>query len=200
MVKRAFDVALSGLGLVLLSPLWLVIAAAILAEDGRPVLFTQGRVGRDGRVFRAFKFRSMVRDAASQPPRQAGAGDPRITRVGAALRATAMDELPQLLNILRGDMSVVGPRPLLPGEIEVRGDGTQVPLSAIEGYAERHAVRPGLTGLTQVAADRDIPRRSKFRIDRLYVRRASLCFDVYLVLTSFWITLRGRWEVRGRKI
>lgn len=199
-MKRAFDIGLSGAGLILSAPLWLVIAAAVYLEDRGPVFFTQARVGRGGRTFRAFKFRSMRPDAGAGTPVQAGESDPRVTRVGRILRATAMDELPQLWNICRGDMSFVGPRPLVPGEIEVRGDGRLVSLETIAGYAERHAVRPGLTGLTQVFAPRDIPRTSKFRLDRLYVRRASLWLDLRLVALSFWITVRGRWEHRGSKL
>ena len=199
MLKRAFDVALSGTGLVISSPLWLLIAAAIKLEDGGPVLFAQNRVGLGGTLFRALKFRSMVPHASSLPPHQAGEDDPRITRVGRVLRATAMDELPQLYNIFRGDMSFVGPRPLMPGEIEVRGNGELVPLDSIPGYAARHAVRPGLTGLSQVYAPRDTPRARKFRLDAIYVRNASFCLDVFLVAVSFWITFRGRWEVRVRK-
>ena len=199
MLKRAFDIALSGAGLVLSSPVWLLIAIAIKLEDGGPVMFTQDRVGRGGVAFRALKFRSMVHDAATLPPHQAGEDDPRITRVGRVLRATAMDELPQLFNIFRGDMSFVGPRPLMPGEIEVRGSGNLVRLDSIPGYVERHCVRPGLTGLSQVYAPRDTPRVRKFRLDSIYVRNASFCLDVFLVAVSFWITFRGRWEVRVRK-
>jgi lipopolysaccharide/colanic/teichoic acid biosynthesis glycosyltransferase len=198
-VKRLFDIVVSGLGLVVSAPLWLAIAAAIKLGDGGPVFFTQQRVGKNGRLFTAFKFRSMVVDASTAAPRQASDGDPRITPVGALLRATAMDELPQLWNIFTGDMSVVGPRPLAPGEIEVRGDGRELALEAIPGYHARHSVRPGLTGLTQVFAPRDIPRASKFRLDRLYVERASLWLDLRLVALSFWITFRGRWEQRGSK-
>jgi lipopolysaccharide/colanic/teichoic acid biosynthesis glycosyltransferase len=198
-IKRLFDVALSGAGLVASAPLWPLIAAAIRLEDGGPVFFVQPRVGKGGATFTAYKFRSMVPDAGAAAPRQASAGDPRITRVGRLLRATAMDELPQLWNILRGDMSFVGPRPLVPGEIELRGDGRNLPLHAVPGYHARHAVRPGLTGLTQVFAPRDIPRTSKFRLDLLYVRRASLWLDLRLVVLSFWITFRGRWEHRGQK-
>jgi lipopolysaccharide/colanic/teichoic acid biosynthesis glycosyltransferase len=198
-VKRAFDVALSAAGLIASAPLWLVIAALIRAEDGGPVFFTQRRVGRSAQPFIAYKFRSMREDAGAAA-RQATEGDPRITRIGRLLRATAMDELPQLWNILRGDMSFVGPRPLAEGEIETGGDGAFVPLDAIPGYADRHAVRPGLTGLTQVFARRDLPRRGKFRLDRLYVRRAGFCLDLRLVALSFWITSRGRWEHRGRKL
>src|SRR5436309_7668233 len=105
MLKRAFDVALSGGGLVLSAPLWLLIAAAIKIEDGGAVLFPQDRVGIGGSTFRALKFRSVVPHASSLPPHQAGEDDPRITRVGRVLRVTAMDELPQLYNIFRGDMS-----------------------------------------------------------------------------------------------
>ena len=148
MLTRAFDIALSGIGLLASAPLWLVIATAIKLEDGGPVMFAvQDRVGRGGATFRAFKFRSMVPHASTLPPHQAGEHDPRITRVGRVLRATAMDELPQLFYIFRGDMSFVGPRPLMPGEIEVRGNGELVRLDSIPGYVERHSVRPGLTGL-----------------------------------------------------
>src|SRR5262249_36398322 len=151
-------------------------------------------------TFRALKFRSMVPHAASLPPRQADEDDPRITRVGRLLRATAMDELPQLYNIFRGDMSFVGPRPLMAGAIEVRGDGQRETLGRVPGYELRHSVRPGLTGLSQVFAPRDTPRARKFRLDAIYVRNASFCLDVYLVAVSFWITFRGKWEVRVRKL
>jgi lipopolysaccharide/colanic/teichoic acid biosynthesis glycosyltransferase len=97
-------------------------------------------------------------------------------------------------------MSFVGPRPLRPGEFEVRGDGQLTPLSEIAGYRERHSIRPGLTGLTQVYAPRDIPRTSKFRLDRLYLKRAGLCLDLKLIVLSFWITGRGNWEVQGPKV
>jgi lipopolysaccharide/colanic/teichoic acid biosynthesis glycosyltransferase len=111
-----------------------------------------------------------------------------------------MDELPQLWNILRGDMSFVGPRALMPEEIEVGAGGTRVPLAAIAGYTARHRVRPGLTGIAQIYADRDIPRRHKFRYDLLYIRRRSLALDLRLIGLSLWITLRGAWERRGAKV
>ena len=200
MIKRVFDIVLAGIGLLISAPVWAMIAAAIRLEDDGPIFFPQARVGLNGRVFQALKFRSMVPHADRDfGPVQAVAHDPRITRVGRLLRATAMDELPQLWNIFVGDMSFVGPRPLVPGELEVRGDGRVVPLDSIPGYHERHGARPGLTGLTQVYADRDIRRASKFRLDRLYLKRASFLLDLKLILLSFWITGRGRWEVRGRK-
>jgi lipopolysaccharide/colanic/teichoic acid biosynthesis glycosyltransferase len=201
MIKRTFDCALAGVGLLVSAPLWAIIAIAIKLGDGGPVLFRQERVGLGGRVFHALKFRSMVPDAESRTgPVQAAENDPRITRVGRLLRATAMDELPQLWNIFAGDMSFVGPRPLRPGEVEVRGDGQLIRLDQIPGYAARHSVRPGLTGLTQVYAPRDISRTSKFRLDRVYLKRASFWLDLKLILLSFWITGRGEWEKRNRGV
>ena len=201
MIKRLFDCVLAGAGLIGSAPLWAAIAVAIKLEDGGPVFFRQQRVGRGGRVFDALKFRSMVPNAeALTGPVQATENDPRVTRVGRLLRATAMDELPQLWNIFAGDMSFVGPRPLRPGEVEVRGDGQFVRLDEIPGYEARHSVRPGLTGLAQVYAPRDIDRARKFRLDRLYLKRAGFCFDLKLIMMSFWITARGDWENRDRRV
>jgi len=201
MIKRLFDIVVSGAGLLVFAPVAAVIAAAIKIEDGGPVLFRQDRVGKDCRVFQALKFRSMIVDAERHTGAiQATVNDPRVTRVGRILRATAFDELPQLWNIFRGDMSVVGPRPLRPGEADTTADGSLLPLSAIPGYEARHRVRPGLTGVAQVYAPRDLPRNGKFRYDLLYLRRAGLRLDLMLICQSFWITARGRWEHRGKKV
>lgn len=201
MTKRLLDVMLSGGGLIVSAPVWAVIALLIKAEDGGPVFFSQERVGRGGRRFDALKFRSMIVDAEARTgPIQSGENDPRTTRVGRILRATAMDELPQLWNIFRGDMSFVGPRALRPGEIELKGNGMVEKLEDVPGFADRCAVRPGLTGVAQIFAPRDVMRRRKFRYDRFYIRRQSFCFDARLILLSFWITFRGRWEARGRKL
>ena len=198
--KRTLDVALSSIGLVLSAPLWVLVAVAVKIEDGGPVFYRQERVGQGGRLFDALKFRSMVRNAESAGALQAAANDPRVTRVGRLMRATAMDELPQLWNIFRGDMSFVGPRALRPQEIEVNGDGRPRLLDQIPGSRERHRVRPGLTGIAQIFAPRDITRRNKFRYDRLYIRNQGFWFDVRLILLSFWITARGKWEHRGHKL
>src|SRR6185369_11880792 len=148
-------------------------------------LYRQDRVGQGGRVFSALKFRSMVPDAEARTgPVQATENDPRVTRVGRLLRATAMDELPQLWNIFTGDMSFVGPRALRPGEIHARGDGQFIPLEIVPGYSERHIVPPGLTGVAQIYADRDIPPQQKFRYDRLYIRNQSFWLDIRLILLS----------------
>jgi lipopolysaccharide/colanic/teichoic acid biosynthesis glycosyltransferase len=199
--KRALDATLSGAGILATLPLWGLIALAIKADTPGPVFYSQPRVGEQGRIFRAWKFRSMVADAErGVGPQQATENDPRVTRIGRLLRATAMDELPQLWNIFRGDMSFVGPRALRPDELEVRGGTVRsVPVEAVSGFSERSTVRPGLTGLAQIYAPRDVLRRHKFRYDRLYIRRQSFGLDVRLIVLSFWISARGTWEARRRK-
>ncbi len=170
-------------------------------EDGGSVFFGQDRVGEGGRIFRALKFRSMIPNAeAGIGAVQAVEHDPRVTRIGRLMRATAMDELPQLWNIFRGDMSFVGPRALRPGEIETSGNHQHVAMEDIPGYVERHRVRPGLTGIAQIFAPRDVPRRHKFKYDLIYIANQSFALDVRLILLSFWITFRGKWEHRGRKV
>ena len=199
--KRAFDFLLAATGLLLSFPLWVVVAFLIKLEDGGPVFYAQERVGRGGRRFQSLKFRTMIPDADKRYGRlQAAEDDPRVTRIGRFLRVTALDELPQLWNIAKGEMSFVGPRALAPGEIELRGQGSYVPLEAITGYAERHRVRPGLTGVAQVYAPRDLPRRQKFRYDRLYIAHRNFWLDLQLILMSFGISLKGRWESRSRKL
>jgi putative colanic acid biosynthesis glycosyltransferase WcaI len=200
-LKRAFDACLAAAGLAASAPLWLLVGAAVKLEDGGPVLYARERVGRGGRRFLSLKFRSMAPDSDARfGPLQAAPGDARVTRVGGFLRATALDELPQLWNILKGDMSFVGPRALLPAEIELGGNGEPAPIETIPGYEARHRVRPGLTGVAQVYARRSIPRRQKFRFDLLYIRRQSLWLDFKLIALSVWITARGKWEHRGRKL
>jgi lipopolysaccharide/colanic/teichoic acid biosynthesis glycosyltransferase len=198
--KRLFDLPVAGLGLLASAPLWPLVALAIKLDDGGPVFYGQRRVGKGGYRFKSWKFRSMVPNSDQHfGPLQASAGDARVTRLGRLLRATALDEVPQLWNIFKGDMSFVGPRALVPEEIEVRGDTELIPLEKIPGYEERHRVRPGLTGLAQIYADRDIPRQYKFRYDLLYIKKQSFWLDVKLIALSFWITFRGKWEHRGRK-
>ena len=200
LVKRVLDVGLSGLGLAVSFPLWVLLAMAIKLEDGGPVFFAQERVGKDGRTFRVLKFRSMVPNAEARVGAlQAAANDPRVTRIGRLMRATAMDELPQLLSIFMGDMSFVGPRALRPGEIEVVGNGAHEALEDVPGFLARCTVTPGLTGVAQIYAPRDLPRRHKFRYDLLYIRKRSFALDIRLIILSFWITFRGTWESRGRK-
>jgi len=200
-LKRLFDILLSSLGLLLSTPLWIIIPLSVKAEDRGPIFYFQERVGRDGRIFRVIKFRSMMVDAERHTGAvQAIEHDPRVTRVGRLLRATAMDELPQLVNILKGDMSFVGPRALRPREREVAGDPNVLGIEQVPGYRERLAVTPGLTGLAQVYLPTDAPRREKFQYDLLYIQKQSFGLDLKLILLSFLITFRGRWEYRGKKV
>ena len=200
LLKRPLDFILSGFGLLFSSPLWLLIAAAIKLDDGGPVFYTQERVGLSGVTFKSWKFRSMrVETDKKFGPLQASEGDSRVTRVGRTLRPAAADELPQLWNIFRGDMSFVGPRALMTREIEVNGRGEAVLLESIPGYHLRHSVKPGLTGIAQVYAPRDISRRHKFLFDKIYVKKQTFCLDLKLIIVSFWISFNGKWESRAKR-
>jgi lipopolysaccharide/colanic/teichoic acid biosynthesis glycosyltransferase len=191
-MKRLFDLSLSAMGLLVSLPLWALIAVSIKLEDGGPVFYGQERVGKGGRRFKLWKFRSMTPHTGRQCVRQAVCNDKRITSVGRFIRARAMDEWPQLWNIFKGDMSFVGPRPLLPEEIEVHCPDQIVGLEDIPGYEARHQVSPGLTGLAQIFAPRDLPRRQKFRLDLLYIKKQSFRIDMWFIALSFWITFRGK--------
>lgn len=193
MWKRTFDVLLSGIGLIISLPIWAAIALAVKLEDGGPVFYSQPRVGKGCRVFTSLKFRSMIADSDKRSGvLPASEHDPRITRVGGILRATAMDELPQLWNIFRGDMSFVGPRPEWAKLVERFRE--QIP-----AFDRRHDVKPGLTGLAQIYGHSELPRRDKLRYDLLYIRKQSFWLDFRLILLSFLVTFTGSWEVRSSK-
>ena len=176
--KRALDVAGAAALLVVASPVLAAAAVGIVATMGRPVLYRQRRTGLGGRVFTLVKLRTM------RAARDAGEPDAaRLTPLGRWLRALSVDELPQLWNVLRGDMSLVGPRPLLP---EYLGRYTAE-------QARRHAVRPGITGLAQVSGRNALPWTEKFRLDVWYVDHASLALDLRIL----WRTLRCVASGRG---
>ncbi len=180
-LKRSFDLIVSAIALLVLLPLFLVVALVILADDGRPVFYTQVRLGRDGRKFRIHKFRSMRRDAEDGGAGWTRPADTRRTRLGGFLRASSLDELPQLWNVLRGDMSLVGPRPERPEFVE---DFSR----SIPRYFERHRVRSGMTGWAQVNGLRgDTPIEERTRYDLFYVENWSLAFDLKIL----WLTLRA---------
>ncbi|HTY08669.1 MAG TPA: sugar transferase [Candidatus Edwardsbacteria bacterium] len=182
MLKRAFDICCSLLALIILSPVLLLTALAIVLDSRGGALFLQRRVGRGGRVFDIYKFRTMVPDAEHKGPLLAVRDDPRVTRVGKFLRRWSMDELPQLVNILKGDMSVVGPRPELP------------PIVATYTPFQRRALdaRPGLTGLPQVMGRDDLAIETKLRLDVYYVGHRSFCLDLWLIMKTAVEVLTGR--------
>lgn len=199
-LKRTLDWLVASIGLVLSAPLWLVIPLAIKLDDGGPVFFPQVRWGREGNHIRVLKFRTMIPNAnAPGVTVQAARSDSRITRIGRILRATALDELPQVLSIWKGDMSFVGPRALPINEVQAAEHEGAIPDEMIPGFTERLMVKPGLTGIAQVYAARDVGRRHKFRYDRFYIGRQCLRLDLYLILLSVWISVRGKWESRGTR-
>lgn len=188
--KRLLDIFLASIGLALSLPVWILISAAIFLEDGRPILFVQRRVGKGGKEFTAYKFRTIYRRYDDEI-RQAVAvhsDDHRVMVVGRFLRKTALNELPQLLNILRGDMSFVGPRPEPPDFIAAYE--REVPdIGRI-----RYQIRPGLTGIAQVFGRHNTRPRDKLRYDLLYMRKQSLWLDLKLLGISVWRTIRIRWD------
>jgi lipopolysaccharide/colanic/teichoic acid biosynthesis glycosyltransferase len=181
-VSRALDVLISGVTLVLFSPLLLVAAVAIRLEGGS-VIYRQRRVGRGGEEFEMLKLRTMV--SGSDP---VGVGtvvtrdDPRVTRVGRLLRRTSLDELPNLVNVLRGEMAIVGPRPTIPAQVA--------------GYTphqrRRHEVRPGITGWAQVQGRAGIPWEERIELDIWYVDHRSLLLDLRILARTAWLTLTGQ--------
>jgi exopolysaccharide biosynthesis polyprenyl glycosylphosphotransferase len=192
LIKTAFDRACAASALVLLSPLLLAVAAIIRCSDGGPALFRQVRVGRDGRSFTLYKFRTMVLDAEERKHQLAELNetgavlfkirkDPRVTKVGARLRRWSVDELPQLLNVLRGDMSLVGPRPALPEEAARYGDHVR----------RRLAVQPGLTGLWQVNGRSDLSWEESVRLDLRYVENWSFVLDLQILWKTWSAVTRG---------
>ncbi len=183
LTKRAFDIVCSVAGLVLLAPVWLVIAVLIRLNSEGPIFYAQERVGRGSRIFRCLKFRTMRQDAeAHTGPVLATDNDPRITSIGRFLRATRLDETPQLLNVLRGEMSVVGPRPERPFFVD------QI-AQALPDYRYRLMVQPGLTGLAQVEAGYSIRPEDKLRYDLLYIQNFSVLLDIRILLATIRVVL-----------
>ncbi len=200
-LKRGFDFIVSSLALIISSALWMAFAVAIKIEDRGPVFYRQKRWGKNKKPMNVYKFRTMVVNADDKfGTTQAQENDSRITHVGRFLRATSLDEMPQILNIWKGEMSWVGPRALPMNEVQVKEENGYLPDEEIPGFDLRCRVRPGLTGMAQVYAPRDVPRRHKFRYDLIYIQNQSLWLDLKLIALSFWITFRGKWENRGKKL
>jgi exopolysaccharide biosynthesis polyprenyl glycosylphosphotransferase len=191
-IKEAFDKLAALAALVLAAPLLALLALIIRLDDGGPALFRQTRVGKDGRTFSVCKFRTMVRDAEARKAELADRNqqqgplfkirqDPRITRAGSWLRRWSLDELPQLLNVIAGDMSLVGPRPALPGEAAVYGDHVR----------RRLAVKPGMTGLWQVNGRADLSWDESVRLDLRYVENWSFMLDLQILWKTSAAVIRG---------
>jgi lipopolysaccharide/colanic/teichoic acid biosynthesis glycosyltransferase len=182
-MKRLTDIVLSLTVLILLAPVLLLAALAVVLDSGLPVFFKQTRVGLKGREFGMFKFRSMVKNAASTGPYFTDTNDVRVTRVGQFIRRTSIDELPQIINVLLGDMSLVGPRPDVP---------VQQSLYAPEDWSRRCSVRPGITGLAQVMIRSLGSHQDRLDLDLAYIRDQNFWLDVKVM----WLTL-GRLSGKG---
>jgi len=191
--KRLLDIFVSALAILVLLPLFLAIAAAIKWESNGPVFFLQNRWGRGGRIIRIFKFRSMRTDLCDvSGVAQTRRNDPRVTRIGALLRKTNLDELPQLINILLGDMSLVGPRCHVPGMLA----GGMAYEDLVKDYHIRHLVRPGLTGLAQFRGlrgptDREDLARARFASDVEYIRDFNIWVDIKILVGTLVKEIRG---------
>lgn len=179
--KRAVDLVLSALLLLLLAPWLLLIALLIRFDSPGPALFIQKRVGRNGRVFDMYKFRTMRADTAKYDLSPTTPHDGRITRIGRYLRRTSLDELPQLLNVLRGNMSLVGPRPEMPFIVQ----------GYTQRHRQRHQVMPGITGLWQLSADRAFQIHENIQYDLYYIRNRTFFMDVAILIHTLFFAMRG---------
>ena len=198
--KRPFDIVLVIVGLILSSPLWVLVTLAILIHGDGSVFYRQERWGRDGKKFTLYKFRTMVAHSDREYGlTQAVEDDRRITPIGRVLRKTGIDELPQFINILKGDMSFVGPRALAIGEtLPANGQGP-TPYENLKSFKQRLVVRPGLTGTATVYLPRDAHPAKKFERDLQYIDQQAFWLDIKLITLSLWISVRGKWESREKK-
>lgn len=179
-VKRLFDVTSCGLALVILSPAILVIAAIVKLDSPGPVFFCQERLGKDGKPFQLIKFRSMRVNAEADGAQWASNNDPRVTRVGSLMRKTRLDEIPQFWNVVKGDMSLIGPRPeraVFYHEFE----------KYIHGFSQRLLVKPGITGLAQVSGGYDLKPAEKIVYDIEYIKKQSISMDLMIVFKTFGV-------------
>jgi len=186
-LKRFFDILCSGLGLIIASPFILIIAILVKTSSKGPIFFLQERLGRKGKVFKIIKFRTMVVNAENigTGVKVDGKSDPRITKVGRFLRATSMDELPQLLNVVKGDMALVGPRPPV----------TYHPYKGYENYPDgakpRFQMRPGMTGLVQISTRSKTSWDDRIKIDLEYIEKFNVLFDIKILFGTIKTVLDG---------
>lgn len=175
-MKRALDFLAGLIGVILLSPVLLVVSLTILITDGRPVLFRQQRVGKGNKLFTVYKFRTMQNGTGDIATEDLKDANEKITKVGKFLRIYSIDELPQLFNILNGTMSLVGPRPLIPAEVTIR---------RLREEYNVYSVTPGITGLAQINGRDNITIEEKALLDREYVENQSLMLDIKIILKTF---------------
>ncbi|ARI79122.1 sugar transferase [Halobacillus mangrovi] len=183
--RRFIDIVLAIAGLVIFIPLLLILSIAIKVDSKGTVFYPQERVGMLGKPFLLLKLRTMKMDAEKDGPRWAEIDDPRVTRVGKILRKTRLDELPQLINVLKGEMSFIGPRPERPVFTEIFNQETP-------GFVNRLAVKPGLTGWAQVNGGYDISPEEKLAYDLEYIRKSSILLDIKILLLTFKIVFTGK--------
>ncbi len=183
--KRAFDIVSCSVALIVLAVPMLLVAAKVKLDSPGPAIYAQRRVGKDGRVFEMYKFRSMYLDAEAKGARWAAGDDPRVTPFGRLMRKTRVDELPQLWNVVRGDMSLVGPRPERPVFAE-RFE------KRIVGFSQRTLVRPGISGLAQVTGGYELLPKDKVLYDLEYIERCSVLMDLRIMAKTVGIVLTGR--------
>mgnify|MGYP001812940699 CR=1 FL=1 len=196
MLKRLFDILFAQAMLTATLPLIAIISVLIKCETKGPVLFRQRRWGKNMRTFRALKFRTMTVCPDAGTPTRAGQ---RVTRFGALLRASGVDELPQILNILVGQMSFVGPRPLAVGETVRDRHGREIPYEAMRLFHARMRSQPGLTGLAAICLAKDTPPARKFRYDLIYLKKRTFCLDLRLIALTFGVCFRFGWEKMEKK-
>jgi exopolysaccharide biosynthesis polyprenyl glycosylphosphotransferase len=183
-VKRGFEILFSIALLIFTLPVLVLTAIAIKLESPGPVFYKQERVGLNGKVFHIIKLRSMRTDAEKNGPQWAAKNDPRVTRVGKFIRKTRIDELPQLINILRGDMSLIGPRPERP--VFTEQFEREIP-----GFKKRLMVKPGLTGWAQVNGGYDATPAEKWEMDMYYIRNQSFLLDLQILFRTVWVVISG---------
>jgi undecaprenyl phosphate N,N'-diacetylbacillosamine 1-phosphate transferase len=182
-IKRSLDIVLSTIGLTILFPILLMIAIAIKLESKGPIIFQQERLGLNGKVFNIYKFRSMCVGAEKQGTGQYSfAGDPRVTKVGNFIRKTSIDEFPQFINIIKGDMSIIGPRPTLTYHPRTYGEYTKE-------QKKRFSVRPGVTGWAQINGRKDVPWDKRIEYDVEYVDNLSFSFDIKIFFRTIFKVL-----------
>lgn len=183
-LKRGYDIFLAIAGLLIFLPIVVIFAILIVLETPGSPFYVQERIGRNGKRFKMVKLRSMSRDAEKEGAKWAEVNDPRITKVGAFIRKTRIDELPQLVSVLKGDMSIVGPRPERPLF-------TAKFNKEIKGFENRLLVKPGLTGLAQVSGGYDISPREKLQYDLEYIKNLTFSLEIKIILKTFKVILTG---------